>query len=336
MDIGAVEVPQLIVTPATVNFGNQTVHVTSAAQTITVSNQTGVAIAITTLSLTGTNASDFAQTTTCGASVPAFTNCAISVTFTPAVLGARTATVTVNTATVTLNGVGVPPPSDTLTPGSLTFAAQQLFTTSGAQSLTLTNTGASNLPFTITITGTNANAFSETGCFGGNLNAGAPCTISVRFTPRTLGANTATLTVNSAAGAKTVTLSGTGAQQSFRLSPASLTFSGPLGVISASQAVTVTNTSVLPLQFSAFASITISGTNRTAFSQSGTCGATLAVNSSCTINVSYRASALGTQRATLNVSGQPGTQSVQLTGTGVAAALLNTVKPIAASKAKTN
>ena len=55
--------------PTSLAFGNQSVGTTSTAQTATLSNTGNAALSITSLALTGTNASDFAQTNTCGSSV---------------------------------------------------------------------------------------------------------------------------------------------------------------------------------------------------------------------------------------------------------------------------
>ncbi len=70
-------------------FGNQPIDMTSAAQTVTLSNTGNAALSITSLTLTGTNASDFEQTNTCGSSLAAGANCTIAVMFTPSIAGDR-------------------------------------------------------------------------------------------------------------------------------------------------------------------------------------------------------------------------------------------------------
>jgi hypothetical protein len=89
--------------PTTFNFGNQPVGTKSLPKKITLSNKGSVAISITKISLTGTNAADFAETNTCGTSVAAGASCFITVTFTPSASGRRTANVS-----VTDNGGGSP------------------------------------------------------------------------------------------------------------------------------------------------------------------------------------------------------------------------------------
>ena len=55
--------------PSSLTFASQAVGATSAAQTITLNNTGNAALSITSIALTGTNPSDFAQTNTCGSSV---------------------------------------------------------------------------------------------------------------------------------------------------------------------------------------------------------------------------------------------------------------------------
>lgn len=90
-------------TPTSLNFGNQPVGTRSLAKRITLSNKGSVAVSITSISTTGANAADFAQTNTCGNSVAAGASCFINVTFKPSATGKRTAAVSVSD-----NGGGSP------------------------------------------------------------------------------------------------------------------------------------------------------------------------------------------------------------------------------------
>jgi hypothetical protein len=89
--------------PTSLNFGNQPVGTKSLPKKITLSNKGSVAVSITGISITGTNAGDFAETNTCGTSVAAGASCFITVTFTPSATGKRSASVS-----VTDNGGGSP------------------------------------------------------------------------------------------------------------------------------------------------------------------------------------------------------------------------------------
>jgi hypothetical protein len=81
--------------PTKVNFGNQPVGTKSLAKTITLTNKGNSTVTITGISITGTDARDFAETNTCGKSVASGASCFIKVTFKPLVKGKRTADVSV-------------------------------------------------------------------------------------------------------------------------------------------------------------------------------------------------------------------------------------------------
>jgi hypothetical protein len=173
-------------------------------------------MSISSISLTGTNAADFARTTTCGTTLAASASCTISVTFRPTATGARTASVSIadnapgspHTAPLTGTGTGV-----TVTPTSLTFASQTVGTTSAAQTVTVRNVGTATLTgIVISDTGTNAGDFNETTTCGASLNAGASCTVSVTFRPSARLSRTATLQISDSdpVSPQQVSLSGTG------------------------------------------------------------------------------------------------------------------------------
>ena len=101
------------VTPATLGFGSQTVGSPTTAKTATIKNNLSTAVAFTSITITGANPGDFAQTaTTCGATLAAQTSCTVSIQFAPTALGARTASLSIiddagnSPQSVTLNGTG--------------------------------------------------------------------------------------------------------------------------------------------------------------------------------------------------------------------------------------
>src|SRR5207244_2238625 len=106
-------------------FGNRRVATTSAAQNLTLTNTGGTPLILT----------------------------IITITFTPAATGARTATVTItddapgSPQSVSLAGTGIVP-AVTLAPTNLAFGTQRLSTTSPVQTLTLTNSGTATLSIT--------------------------------------------------------------------------------------------------------------------------------------------------------------------------------------------
>jgi len=134
-------------------------------------------------------------------------------------------------------------PTASLSPTSLTFASQNVGSTSAAQTITLSNGGTAAL----TITSIAASGdYAQTNTCGTSVAAGANCTISVTFTPTAAGTRTGTITVtdNAAGSPQTASLTGTGTAvgPSAALSPTSLTFaSQTVGTTSAAQAITLSN-----------------------------------------------------------------------------------------------
>jgi hypothetical protein len=98
------------------------------------------------------------------------------------------------------------------------------------------------------------------------------------------------------------------------VSPTSVAFgSAPRGTSSGPQSVTVKNTGAVALPVR---KITLSGANPLQFLQTDTCGTSVAVGATCTINVAFKPNSTGPKTAALNVSAGAGTQSVALSGTG--------------------
>jgi Domain of unknown function (DUF4082)/Bacterial Ig domain len=77
------------VSPASLSFGSQLVATSSSAQTLTVSNTGNTALTLSSITITGTDSSDFTQTNNCGTNLGAGSNCTIAVTFTPTGTGVR-------------------------------------------------------------------------------------------------------------------------------------------------------------------------------------------------------------------------------------------------------
>jgi polyisoprenoid-binding protein YceI len=210
-----------------------------------------------------------------------------------------------------------PGPFVALSPSSYNFGNQVVGTTSSAAPITLTNTGNVTLNITsVTIAGTNSGDFTQTNNCGATVAAGASCTLSVTFTPTASGSRSGSLTItdNASPATQTVSLTGTGTAPVVGLSPASLTFPAQaVGTSSSAQSVTLSNTGSATLSIT---SITASGD----FSQTNTCGASLAASASCTLSVTFTPTASGSRSGSLTITdnASPATQTVSLTGTGTA------------------
>ena len=144
--------PAFTPSAASLNFGSQTVGAPGAAQTETVTNTGTANLTISTVTIDGANASDFAisKDTCSGATVTSSGTCLVGVTFTAAASGARSASLTfAHNATgspqsISLSGEGVNPQ-----PSLTSFSP--VFSTMAAGALSLTLNG-SNFVSTSTVT----------------------------------------------------------------------------------------------------------------------------------------------------------------------------------------
>jgi hypothetical protein len=97
---------------ASLVFGSVAVGLTSASQTITLTNRSSSTLSIYSIELTGTDPSDFTEVTTCGTNLAAGGNCTIVVIFAPLTSGDLSASLTLTDSasgspqTVSLTGGG--------------------------------------------------------------------------------------------------------------------------------------------------------------------------------------------------------------------------------------
>jgi hypothetical protein len=329
VDAGAVE----FVAPAGVNVlptsltFSAVVGTTSAAQTLTVYNNTttpltftATSIAITAPFTRATAAQGGAGNCPAGAgTVLAGASCNINIVFnapaTPA--GGSTSNgsatinpgVAVNGSPVSLIGNAVPATFlASVSPSPLDFGIWATGTTSGAKTLTVTNTGNSALAGgTFTFGGATPQVFSRPGGAAGGtcgaaLAVGASCTINVVFAPTaaTTGPVNRTLTVaytNATVTPTPVNLTGTGVttRASVSIVPNPLRITLPTGAANVTGTGTVTFTNTAPTGTGAqilVTAVAVAPVNlQYAFNVvagSDTCtGTTLLPGASCTVGVRF-------------------------------------------------
>jgi N,N-dimethylformamidase beta subunit-like protein/Big-like domain-containing protein/HYDIN/CFA65/VesB family protein len=218
-------IPNASLSTTSLNFNSGVVGTTSAAQAITLTNSGTATLNIGSITLTGSNPGDFAQTNNCPGTMGSNISCSINVTFTPTAVGDRSATVTLvdnagnSPQTAALSGVGqtTAAPLVTLNPTSLGFGVQNVGTVSPVQTVTLSNIGTAPLSISsIASTGANPSDFSPTSnCPTGSniLPVNAFCTISVTFSPTLAGTRSANVTVtdNALDSPESVSLTGSAA-----------------------------------------------------------------------------------------------------------------------------
>ncbi len=109
---GTGSAPQASLSSSSITFSTTTEGTTSAPSSVTLNNAGNAPLNITAISLTGVNAGDFSESTTCGATLPAGSNCAISATFSPAAASSYSASITItdnapgSPQTIALSGAG--------------------------------------------------------------------------------------------------------------------------------------------------------------------------------------------------------------------------------------
>ncbi len=308
-------IPVASLSPSSLTFAAQIVGTRSATQAVTLTNSGDGTLTIGQISASG----DFAQANNCATSLAVGASCTISVSFAPTATGSRTGSLIVTSngtpasSSISMTGTGTVPVA-VFSPASLAFAAQAVNTSSAAQSVTLSNSGTA--PLSVTSIAASGD-FSQSNNCGTSVAAGASCTINLVFTPTTIGNRSGSLTLssNSNPAPAAVTLSGTGTAAVATLSPGSLSFSSQLlGTSSAAQSVTLSNTGNVALSISA---ISITGD----FTQTNTCAASLDPGASCTINVVFSPTTVGSRTGSLSLTSNSNTAPapVSLTGTGLAA-----------------
>ncbi len=317
--------PVVVLSPTSLSFGDQLLGTTSPAQTVTLSNTGTATLNNLGISITGTNANQFQQSNNCGTSVAVGASCTISVTFKPTITGPLAASVTIkdnasdSPQSVPLSGTGVSSQVN-LSPGTVTFGAQQVGTTSAPQTVTLSNPTSSTVTVSsIAISGGNNTSFAQNNNCGSTLAPGASCTISVTFTPTTTGTLNSTLeaTDNAAGSPQKTTLTGTGAVAAVSVSPSSLNFGvQAVNTTSAPQAVTLSNSGSTTL---GNIKVSITGTDTNQFAQSNNCGTSIPGGASCTINVTFKPTVVASLSATLTIEDDAvnSPQTVPLSGSGV-------------------
>jgi len=202
------------ISPLSLSFPGQTVGTTSAAQTVTLTNNGASAVTISSIASAG----DFAETNSCGGSVAGGSSCVVQVTFSPKSAGTRVGTVTFTDSdpsspqAVPLTGTGQPSsasPVVALSTTSLNFGNQAVGTASGALPVVLINSGGAPL---------NISNVAASGSFGESDNCGsvvaaqAECVIGVTFAPTSTGTQSGALTItdNATGSPQAVALSGAG------------------------------------------------------------------------------------------------------------------------------
>jgi len=225
--------PAVTLSPPSLTF-SQPVG-SSATMNIQLSNAGTTPLSITSITLAGTDSSQFALVAPAGGSSPACSfggstinagnSCFLGVQFSPTSTGAKTASVSVtdnapgSPQTVALSGLG---PAITISQTTLAFGDVNVGLASATSNIQLTNSGTAPLNITsITLTGTDPTQFllvaptsGSPACSQGanSIGPGNSCFLGVQFKPTGTGPRSASVSVadNASASPQATALSGLG------------------------------------------------------------------------------------------------------------------------------
>ncbi len=214
--------------PSGLVFPAQSINTTSPPEVVTLTNGDATLTSLS-IALGGTDAGDFAITTTCAAPLAPGATCTITATFTPTANGVRKATITLTDSApgspqiINLTGTTS---TLTLSASSLNFGSVNVGTTSAPMPVIATNVGTTPIAFSsITASGD----FAETDdCTATPLQPTTNCTINVTFKPTSTAASVGalTLTDNAPGSPQIVLLNGSGFVQQADFSIGAVTPSG--------------------------------------------------------------------------------------------------------------
>jgi len=307
-------------------YPGSAVGTSTGSQVVTVTNTGDQPVTFTSVALTGAGASSFVISSQGCTTVQPASACNVYVYSDPAATGVLSASLSF-TDSATGSPQAIPltadgePSSPALNPSvtDVNFSYGVVGVTSAATTITMTNPSGSAVTIAFSEVGPNAADFVVTSntCTG-SLGAGGNCSLKVAFDAGALGSRAAALRFTVASVAQDVLVAGVGSSASQLLTLQSTVDFGSttVTVTSPQHAVSIQNTGAVPVNITSYA---VAGADPGDFSvASNTCGAILAPDVICDVNLVFTPTAGGERTATLQVTdsatGSP--QSVGLSGVG--------------------
>jgi outer membrane protein OmpA-like peptidoglycan-associated protein len=328
------EAPVLSVSPGSLSFPNTPVGAMSATQSFTIDNTGDSDMNVLSVAIPGANADDYIVTPFSATIAPSDPPVTIDVTFNPQLMGAQPATVVVTTdnplapatANVSLTGTGTRKLLSLTPAAGFSYGNVRVGSASSNGVFVLENTGNATLTVSgLTLGGATPGQFSLISPPGTpfTIGAGATRNITVRCTPTSTGAKSATFVVTSdadnAGSVPIPPLACNGVTPEIAVTPLSLTYADQLvGTTSPAQTFTVSNAAGT---FSTTLNVTItkSGANPGNFNVSPS-SFSVAPGGSQIVSATFTPSAEGARSATIAVNSddldEP-TTNVSASGNGV-------------------
>ncbi|MET0050246.1 MAG: choice-of-anchor D domain-containing protein, partial [Candidatus Thiodiazotropha sp.] len=313
---------------AEVDLGDVSLNTPSSPVDVILSNSGTVTASISAISATA----PFTQTNDCPSTLAAGQSCTVQLSVTSDTLGDVTGTLLVTGAdslgslsdSVALSAVvqaGMLVVSDT----TLAFDDTVVGESSASRTLTISNPG--NVSLTDLAILLEGGDFSSTNNCPASLGAGASCTVTIAAVPTTPGDLTGALSVSAMSGgapvSESVTLSvhAVDPANGSDLVPSVSILDFPDTTVDAEsqpQTLILTNPGSV--------AVTLNGISTEGdFTQTNTCGATLAAGASCEIQITFLPRSEGTLSGTLNIDTNTGINRIALSGNAAIAASNNPV-----------
>ncbi|WP_309613877.1 choice-of-anchor D domain-containing protein [Flavobacterium sp.] len=307
----------------------------ASTRTFTIFNTGNIALTIGTITISGTNASDFTITTLPAASVGPNSSTTFVVTFSPSAISTRTATISIvnndnseNPYDFAIQGFGIIPEIDvqgnttSIADGDLTPSTADwtdFGSSNGTRTFTIINSGNFQLNVgTITITGTNASEFTVTTPPSATVSALSYTTFVITFIPTAVGVRTANISIvnnDTNENPYDFNIQGTGSNREIDLQGNGLSITngdlvtsvsdhtdfGPadINLVTITRTFTIRNTGSIPLSIS---NPTITGLNASEFSVTANPGTgALGAGASTTFQVTFNPNAVFTRVAQINI-----------------------------------
>ena len=319
--------PELSFEPGSYDFGLQQINNNSSQTTFLLRNTGAAPVQVNSIDFLPPGPSAFwtGYVSCWGMTLQPNDTCSVQVNFGPNQPGSYSAQLraTVNGVSFTadLTGQGGQP-LFTASPNLADFGSATTGQQGMTRTITLTNEG--NLPggfFVAIVSGGDVGSFRllKEDCTGAELDPAASCTAQVRFQPEGAGAKAATLTLVGGQGQPfQMNLTGVGVDPQALLTPDDYDFgSQALGSSTAGQRFELSNDGASPMRLSG-ASIIGADADQFRLSADECTDVVLPAGGRCVVQVKFAPDTPGTGSARLRLSGDGGSYTAALTGTGVA------------------
>jgi hypothetical protein len=330
----AAPAPGIAASPSAVAFGAHTIGAAATTLDVTLANTGNVALALGSVSVSGSGAVTLAGKT-CGTALAVGASCTVTLAFAPAAQGAVAATLAVASNAAPLqvavsgSGTTAPVARPVLSEaGPLAFPATQVGKSADPHTITLSNAGSAALTIaSLVLDGAQPADFVLGGsCVAqASISPGASCTIDVSFKPTAPGERAASAVLMTDGGSQfTVALGGTGLAVPVPVlttNPQSFDFgSADVGGSAPTHRITITNGGSNPATLTA---ATFTGPFAQQADAAG-CPAfpfTLAPGAACDLVVRFAPAAAGSANGSVALAADGGAPlTVALLGSGVATA----------------